>query len=110
MGPRFSPEFLVSCGIAERTRGEDLQRDVALQAFVARAIGFGHAARAELPLGPVVGKPSPGPDSGARLNADSVVHGSPQALLAAEVFLCCLHGRVPQQELDLLQLAARNVA
>jgi hypothetical protein len=46
----------------------------------------------------------------AWLNADLVVHGAPEVLLATEVFLSSLHGDVRQQELNLLQLAARNMA
>jgi hypothetical protein len=43
-------------------------------------------------------------------NADAVVHGPVQALLAPEIFLCCLNGHVTQQELNLLQFSPRNMA
>ena len=42
--------------------------------------------------------------------ADLVIDGTPKPLLAAQVPLRRLHRHVPQQELDLLQLAAGGVA
>ena len=43
-------------------------------------------------------------------NADPITHRGPNALLAAEVSLRRLDGNVSEQELDLLQFAARRVA
>lgn len=43
-------------------------------------------------------------------NTDAVVHGSIQALLAPEVFLCRLNGHVTQQKLNLLEFSTRNMA
>jgi hypothetical protein len=48
--------------------------------------------------------------SGSRLDANAVIDGRPNALLAAEVPLCRLNRDVPEQELNLLQLATRRMA
>jgi hypothetical protein len=40
----------------------------------------------------------------------SVVHSNPELLLASEVALRCLDRDVTEQELDLIQFAAREVA
>jgi hypothetical protein len=48
--------------------------------------------------------------SGVRLDSQSVVHGNPELLLASEVALCRLDGNVAEQELDLIQFTAREVA
>ena len=47
---------------------------------------------------------------GLRLQADFVVYGAPEPLLAAEVSPGRLHRHVPQQELDLLKFPAGRVA
>jgi len=38
-------------------------------------------------------------------DADAVVHGSLNPLLAAEIAFCCLHRNVPEKELDLIQFS-----
>ena len=48
--------------------------------------------------------------SRARLDADAVVDRPLKALFAAQVPLRCLYRYVPEQELNLLQLAAGSVA
>ena len=48
--------------------------------------------------------------SGPRLDADAAVDGGTNALLAAEVPLGRLNRDVPEQELNLLQLATRRMA
>ena len=45
-----------------------------------------------------------------RFDAEVVVHGSLNPLLAAEIPFCCLHGNVAQKELNLLQFAACGMA
>jgi hypothetical protein len=45
-----------------------------------------------------------------RFNADVIVEGNTQLLLATEVLLCCLHAYVSKKKLDLPQFAAREVA
>ena len=45
-----------------------------------------------------------------RFDADVVVHGSANPLLAAEIAFSCLHGNVPEKELNLVQFSARCVA
>lgn len=42
----------------------------------------------------------------ARLDSNPIVHRLVEALLAAQVFLGRLYGNMPQEELDLLQLAS----
>jgi len=37
-------------------------------------------------------------------DANLVIHGSPNPLLAAEIAFSCLHGNVPEKELDLIQV------
>ena len=49
-------------------------------------------------------------DSDPGFDADPVIHRGPNALLAAEVSLRRLDRDVPEEELDLLQLAARRMA
>ena len=39
-------------------------------------------------------------------DADMVVHGSANPLLAAEIAFSCLHGNVAEKELDLIQFSA----
>jgi hypothetical protein len=41
---------------------------------------------------------------------DSVIRRVHQILLRAQIALCCLDGRMPQQHLDLLQLTTRRTA
>jgi hypothetical protein len=48
--------------------------------------------------------------SGIGFNSQSVVHGNPELLLASEVALRRLDGDVAEQELDLIQLPARQMA
>src|SRR2546428_303299 len=48
--------------------------------------------------------------SGIRLDSQSVIHGSPELLLASKVALCRPDGDVAEQKLDLTQFAARKVA
>src|SRR3974390_2957406 len=45
-----------------------------------------------------------------QFDADVVVHRSADPLLAAEVAFFCLHGNVPEKELNLVQFSARCVA
>lgn len=45
-----------------------------------------------------------------RLNADSIVDGSPDSLLAAQVLFGSLHGHVSQKELNLVQFSAGCMA
>lgn len=45
-----------------------------------------------------------------RLDADAVVNGSTDALLAAQVSFGCLHGHMPEEELNLLQFSAGCMA
>lgn len=45
-----------------------------------------------------------------RLDAQPIVHGVPELLLAAKVALGRLDGDVPEQELDLVQFATGQVA
>jgi hypothetical protein len=42
-----------------------------------------------------------------RFNAEPIVHGLPESLLTAQVFLRRLHGDMTEQKLDLLRLAFR---
>ncbi len=44
-----------------------------------------------------------------RLDADVVVHGSANPLLAAEIAFRCLHGNVAEKELDLFQFSTRSM-
>ena len=39
--------------------------------------------------------------------AEVVIHGSANPLLAAEIPFSCLHGNVPEKELDLIQFPTR---
>jgi hypothetical protein len=48
--------------------------------------------------------------SGIRFDAQSVVHGDPELLLASKVALSRLDGDVAKQELDLIQFAAGKMA
>ena len=43
-------------------------------------------------------------------DADVVVHGSANPLLAAEIALSCLHGNVAKKKLDLIQFSTRCMA
>jgi len=43
-------------------------------------------------------------------DADVVVHGSANPLLAAEMALSCLHGNVAKKKLDLIQFSTRCMA
>jgi hypothetical protein len=45
-----------------------------------------------------------------RFDADVVVHGSANPLLAAEIVFSCLHGNMPEKELDLIQFSTRCMA
>jgi len=45
-----------------------------------------------------------------RFDADAIVHGAANPLLAAEIAFGCLHGNVPEKELDLFQFSARSMA
>jgi hypothetical protein len=45
-----------------------------------------------------------------RLDANSIINRSPDALFAAEIAFGCLYGNVPEQELNLLQIATGRVA
>jgi len=45
-----------------------------------------------------------------RLDADAVVNGSPDSLLAAQVSFGNLHGHMPKKELNLVQFSAGAVA
>src|ERR1035441_10590976 len=42
-------------------------------------------------------------------DTDAVVHRSTNPLLAAEIALSCLHGDVPEKELDLVQFSTRSM-
>jgi hypothetical protein len=42
--------------------------------------------------------------------ADSIVHGISELLLAAKVSLCCANADVPEQELDLVKLSTGIMA
>lgn len=57
-----------------------------------------------------VGQPRNSGWSGLRFDADVVIDSGPQFLLAAEVLLGRLHTDMPEEKLDLLQFASRNVA
>jgi hypothetical protein len=46
---------------------------------------------------------------GVGFDSQSVVHGYPELLLASEVALCRLNREVAEQELDLIQFAAREM-
>ena len=43
-------------------------------------------------------------------DADVVVHGSANPLLAAKIAFSCLHGNVPKKELNLVQFSTRCMA
>ena len=43
-------------------------------------------------------------------DTDEIVHGSTDSLLAAEIAFGCLHGYMPEQELNLIQFAAGEMA
>jgi len=43
-------------------------------------------------------------------DADVVVHGSANPLLAAEIAFSCLHGNMAEKELDLIQFSTRCMA
>jgi hypothetical protein len=43
---------------------------------------------------------------GLRFDADVVVHGSANPLLAPEIAFSCLHGHVAEKELDLIQFSS----
>ena len=45
-----------------------------------------------------------------RFDADVVIHGTVDPLLAAEIVFSCLDGNVPEKELDLIQLSTRCMA
>jgi hypothetical protein len=45
-----------------------------------------------------------------RFDSNAAVNGATYSLPAAEILFCCLNGHVPEEELDLLELAARGVA
>ena len=45
-----------------------------------------------------------------RFDADAVVHGFANPLLAAEIALSCLHGNMPKKELNLVQFSTRYMA
>jgi hypothetical protein len=45
-----------------------------------------------------------------RLNSEPVVNRATQPLLASEVSLSCLNRNVPEQELNLVEFSAGNVA
>jgi hypothetical protein len=48
--------------------------------------------------------------SGTGFDSQSVVHGNPELLLASEVAFGCLDGDVAEQELDLIQFTAGEMA
>ena len=48
--------------------------------------------------------------TGGGLDAQAVVHGTPEFLFAPKVPLRRLNGHVPEEERDLIQFAARQVA
>ena len=50
------------------------------------------------------------PNSRIRLDANAIIHGRSNPLLAAKVAFGRLHEYVPQKKMDLLQLASRSVA
>lgn len=50
------------------------------------------------------------PASLLRLNTNAVVHGSANPLLASGVPFGCLHGYVPEKELNLVQFSAGCMA
>ena len=59
----------------------------------------------------MVGKPDARQDrSLLGFDAQAIVNGSPNSLLAAEVPLGRLNGDVPEEELNLLEFAARRMA
>jgi hypothetical protein len=60
----------------------------------------------------IVGNPSTtgAATSRVRLDANAIIHGCSNPLLAAKVAFGSLYGNVPQEKLDLLQLASRCVA
>ena len=41
----------------------------------------------------------------ARFDTDEIVHRSTNTLLAAKIAFSCLHGDVPEKELDLIQFS-----
>lgn len=45
-----------------------------------------------------------------RLDSDAVVDGSTDSLLAAQVSFGCLHGHMPEKELNLVQFSAGRIA
>jgi hypothetical protein len=45
-------------------------------------------------------------ESSGKLNAEPIIYGFPNPLVASQVFLRCLHGHMAEQELDLLQFTA----
>lgn len=49
-------------------------------------------------------------ESQLRLNTNAVVHGSANPLRASEVPFGCLHGYVPEKELNLVQFSAGCMA
>jgi DNA-binding beta-propeller fold protein YncE len=55
-------------------------------------------------------RPAPEKSTRVWLDAQAIVHGAPEFLLAPEVPLRRLNGHVPEEELDLIQLAACQVA
>ena len=55
-------------------------------------------------------RPGGGRSSGIGLDSQPVVHCNPELLLASEIALRRLDGDVAEQELDLIQFAARQVA
>ena len=46
-------------------------------------------------------------DSSVRLDAKSIIYGFPKSLLTSQILLSRLHGHMAEQELDLVQFAAR---
>src|SRR5262249_29517011 len=60
--------------------------------------------------GRVVAHSSGADSSCPGLDANTVIHGRCNSLGAAEITLCCLHGNVPKQKLNLLQFAAGGTA
>jgi hypothetical protein len=49
-------------------------------------------------------------ESSGKLNAEPIIYGFPNPLVASQVFLRCLHGHMAEQELDLFQFSSRIVA
>jgi len=49
------------------------------------------------------------PDQTNSLDSDVVVHRDPELLLAPEISFSRLYGHVPEEELDLIQFAARDM-